>query len=101
MPCSSAISSTADIDALDGAVLVVGLASYLASQIEGELALEHVVDLARRVPMHDRGAASGRHAHQAGEDRAAGLGAAAEDDELVGAHGQPLGRGEVDGQIDR
>ena len=62
-----------------------------SADVEGELALEHVVDLAGGVPVHDRRATAGRHPDQAGEERAAGLGAGGQHDDLVGAHGEPLG----------
>src|SRR6185312_15082242 len=51
--------------------------------VEGELALEHVVDLAGFVPVHDRRAAPGRHAYLHGEQRTARLRAGGEHGDLV------------------
>ena len=61
------------------------------ADVEGELALEHVVDLARLVPVHHRWPAAGRHPDLDGEDRAAGLGPGGQHDDLVGAQPPAFG----------
>jgi hypothetical protein len=71
------------------------------ADVEDELALEHVVDLARCVPVHDRRAATRRHPQQDGEEVTAVVFAAGEDDELVGAQGEPFGGVEIHALIDR
>jgi hypothetical protein len=70
--------------------------AVVVAEIEGELALEHVVDLAGRVPVHDGRPAARWHAGLDGEDGAAGLRRGREDRELVGAENDPLGFATID-----
>jgi hypothetical protein len=53
--------------------------------VEGELPLNHVVDLARVVPVHDRRSTAGRHPDTNGEQRTAGLGTGRKHRDLVGS----------------
>ena len=56
--------------------------------VEGEFALQHVVDLARSVTMHHRWAATRLHPQVHREQRAAGFGATGQHRDLVGSHVQ-------------
>jgi len=51
--------------------------------VEGELAVDDVVDLARIMSMHHRRTAAGVHPEVDGEERAVGLGAGGHDDGLL------------------
>jgi hypothetical protein len=64
--------------------------------VEGELALGHVVDLAGFVAVHDRRAPAGAHEDLDGEQGAAGLGRRGEDRHLVGSQEYAFARGAID-----
>ena len=56
------------------------------ADVERELAVEHVVDLAGLVAVHDRRPTTRRHLDQDSEQRAIGLAAVGEHDDLVRPH---------------
>jgi hypothetical protein len=72
-----------------------------ATDVERELAVEHVVDLAGGVAVHDRRAATRRHPHQGREQRTAGVRAVREHHHLVGAQGQTRRLVQRDREFDR
>jgi hypothetical protein len=62
--------------------------TLLVLNVEGELALQHVVNLAWIVPMHHRWTAIGRHPQFDGEQRAVCLGVGGHNGDLLGAECQ-------------
>ena len=66
------------------------------ADVEGELAVAHVVDLAGIVSVHDRWTPTWWHLDLDSEQGAAGLRAGRQNGDLVGAQAQPLRSGQVD-----
>ena len=66
------------------------------SEIEGELALLHVVDLAGSMAMHDRRTSPRRHPDLDREERTPGVCTTGNDGQFIGAEREPLDSGTID-----